>query len=212
MKKIGKLYILGDSYSTFYGYVPPFYASWYSSFIDEKTDVFRVEDTWWQRLLAQTDSELLMNDSYSGTTICNTTYEGKYCPTASFIGRFDRLIGKGYFDAHMPDTVLIFGGTNDCWAGSPLGELQYSGWTDDDLRRVLPAVCYLLHQVTGTLTDSKIVFVVNSDLDDGITEGIVAACEHYGVPYVRLKDIGKMSGHPDKAGMAAICEQVLEVL
>lgn len=36
----------------------------------------------------------------------------------------------------------MFGGTNDSWANAPLGKLKYSGWHEEDLFNVLPAISY----------------------------------------------------------------------
>lgn len=38
-----------------------------------------------------------------------------------------------------------WGGTNDAWAGSPIGEYQYEGWTKEDCKSFRPALsCWLL--------------------------------------------------------------------
>ena len=39
--------ILGDSYSTFDGYVPEGFAVWYDSNVKEQNDVCEAEQTWW---------------------------------------------------------------------------------------------------------------------------------------------------------------------
>ena len=41
--------VLGDSYSTFEGYIPEGNAWWYSSSPQGPNDVVKVEDTWWHR-------------------------------------------------------------------------------------------------------------------------------------------------------------------
>ena len=42
--------ILGDSYSTFDGYVPEGFAIWYDSNPKEENDVTAVQQTWWYKL------------------------------------------------------------------------------------------------------------------------------------------------------------------
>ena len=142
-------------------------------------------------LLEQTESTLVRNCSYSGTTICHTGYNGTDCKDISFIARFDNLLAENFFSENKIDTFLLFGGTNDTWADSPIGELTWSDWKTEELYSVLPAFCYLIHKIR-TITDNfKIV------------------CEKYGVDIVELNDIDKNSGHPTIKGMKQIKDQVL---
>ena len=39
-----------------------------------------------------------------------------------------------------PDIILVFGGTNDSWAGSPIGEYVWADWTDEQLYSFRPAM------------------------------------------------------------------------
>ena len=67
--------ILGDSYSTFEGYLQPDTNSiWYYSLPRHKTDVVSVRQTWWHQLIRENDYRLCVNNSFSGATICNTGY------------------------------------------------------------------------------------------------------------------------------------------
>ena len=72
--------VLGDSYSTFQGYIPEGNASWYFTRPQGDNDVVRVEDTWWHQFCAKNGYELVLNESWSGSTICNTGYDGVPCP------------------------------------------------------------------------------------------------------------------------------------
>lgn len=198
--------ILGDSYSTFEGYIPEGNAVWYSAVPNGDNDVVRVEDTWWHLMCASGKFKLLQNDSYSGSTICNTGYgacDATYC---SFITRMKRLVEAG----EAPDILFIFGATNDSWANSPIGSLQYSDWTTEDLFSCLPACCYMLDYLKESLPETKIVFVINTELKDEIVSGIIDACDYYGVSSILLKDIDKLSGHPSVLGMQQICNQLVE--
>ena len=53
--KLNNVLIFGDSYSTFDGYIPKGYATYYSSIFREETDVRAVEDTWWYPLIKEPD-------------------------------------------------------------------------------------------------------------------------------------------------------------
>ena len=95
---LGNVFILGDSISTFSGWVPEGYLyHYYPS--GGSTDIRRVEETWWHQLIAETNSNLVMNNSWSGTTICYTGYEGvDYSAERSFITRFEKLVVEGFFE------------------------------------------------------------------------------------------------------------------
>ena len=70
-----RISILGDSYSTFKGFIPDSNEVWYNVPRDAKrTDVERVSQTWWWRVVSEGGYLLERNDSYSGATICYTGY------------------------------------------------------------------------------------------------------------------------------------------
>ena len=165
----------------------------------------KVEDTWWHQFSSVTGWRLLLNESWSGSTICNTGYDGVPCPTWSFIARMKNIVA-GDSD---PDLILICGGTNDSWANSPIGQLKFSDWTEEDLASYLPACCYMLDYLRREAPQTEIVCIVNSELKPEITQGQFDACEHYGAHALLLKDIDKLWGHPSVAGMTAMCEQVI---
>ena len=66
--------ILGDSYSTFDGYIPEGNACWYFTTPQGENDVVAVEQTWWHQFCREGGYELVLNESYSGATVCNTGY------------------------------------------------------------------------------------------------------------------------------------------
>ena len=109
--------IFGDSYSTFEGYIPNGFAVYYSKTGSGETGIKNVEETWWYPLIKETDSRLLQNNSWSGSTICYTGYNGDCSETSSFICRLNKLTDAGFFRENEINTVFVFGGTNDSWAG-----------------------------------------------------------------------------------------------
>ena len=210
MINLGNVFILGDSYSTFKGYIPEGYAVYYS----ENSTAFgvdRVENTWWMSLINETDSALVHNNSWSGSTIGYTGYSGD-CTNSSFITRFEQLLEQGWFEENKIDTFFVFGGTNDSWSNAPLGEMMLEGWSGEDLFSVLPAIGYIAHRLKTTLTDTRVIFIINTDIKTEIQEGIKKACEHFVVEYIALKDISKIEGHPTKEGMTQIKDQILSYL
>ena len=201
--------ILGDSYSTFDGYVPEGFAIWYDSNAKEQNDVCEVQQTWWYKLVRKEGLKLLGNNSYSGSTVCNTGYDGEDYSDRSFITRMPQTLG---YSAEHPNIILIFGGTNDSWSDAPLGELKFTDWTEEDLKQALPAYCYMLNYYKSYAPDSRVINIVNDGLKPEITEGIIAAAEHYGMEYLLLEGIDKGWGHPTVKGMQQICDALASIL
>ena len=196
--------VLGDSYSTFEGYIPEGYAIWYYNAGRDGNDVSAVEQTWWWQVAESLDMDIVLNSSYSGSTICHTGYDGKDYKDRSFVTRAQDVIEAA------PDVLFIFGGTNDSWADSPLGEVKYAGRTEEDLYCFLPAFCQLLETLTKALPRTRIVNICNTELKPEIAGGENVISYHYGVDCVQLYNIDKQSGHPSVTGMSQIASQVLE--
>lgn len=194
--------ILGDSYSTFQGYVPDGNEVWYFSPCDTvRTDVEDVRQTWWWQLLHNGGYKLEKNESYSGATISYRGYDGADYTERSFITRLPR-IGN-------PDILLIFGATNDSWANVPIGEYDFNLQAPDSLLYTFrPAMCRLLNEAVTQYPGAEIYFVLNTELRPEITESVMTVCDHYGVPCIKLEDIDKKRGHPTKKGMESIARQV----
>lgn len=200
--------ILGDSYSTFEGFLQPdTNAVWYwkKEKDPNRTDVNSVQQTWWQLFLRKNGYRLCVNNSFSGATISFSGYKKNLSThpdysDRSFITRADNL--------GCPDILFIFGGTNDAWANSPIGEYQYSNWTHEDLFAFRPAMACLLQKVTDRYPNVKIYFILNDGLKAEITESITTVCKKYDIACIELHDIDKISKHPSIKGMKQIYEQV----
>ena len=94
--------IFGDSYSTFKGYVPEGYAIYYSENERPETDVTQVSQTWWYQVVEKADLKLVLNNSWSGSTIGYTGYDKVDCSkTNSFIYRFRQLKEQGFFQKNQ---------------------------------------------------------------------------------------------------------------
>ncbi len=198
--------ILGDSYSTFEDYVTPLTNElWYYAKNDTaKTDVNRVEDTWWWKVIKNGGYQLEVNNSYSGATIGYTGYDGNDYSERSFIRRMRNL-------GH-PDIILIFGATNDSWSGEKVGDYQYKDWTAGDFYTFRPAMAYMLSWLQKHHPNTRIYFIINSELRQDITESCEAICSHYSVPSIQLHGIAKKNGHPTVDGMTKIAEQVINAI
>lgn len=197
--------VLGDSYSTFDGYLQPdTNFVWYYANPKNKTDVTSVRETWWHKLIKENNYKLCVNNSFSGSTISNTGYRKEDYSDRSFITRMKKL--------GNPDVIFIFGATNDCWAKSPIGEYQYENWAKKDLYSFRPALAYLLSNMIDYYPNVKIYFILNSELTNDINESTKAICAHYKIDCIELHNIEKKSGHPSIAGMAEISKQIKEYM
>ena len=194
-----KVSVLGDSYSTFVGVIPSNYSSFYPN---DRNDVTKIEQTWWSLYVKAKGYALEKNDSWGGTTICGTGYGGMNSSYSNFISRVDSL--------GNPDTIFVFGGTNDAWANSPMGEYQYSDWSKDDCKYFRPALACLIDMLQKRYAQAEICFILNSELREPVNESMREVCKHYNVKLVELHDIEKQNGHPSINGMKSICDQLLE--
>ena len=197
-----KVSILGDSYSTFQNHVvPDTNYVWYFADANEpdRTDVATVDDTWWMRFITRSGLQLEQNNSFSGATVCNLGYEGNDYSDRSFIRRMDSL-GK-------PDLILVFGATNDCWAKVPLGKKG-----SDDLYTFIPAMDKMLRELPSLYPDARIVFMLNDEIQGDMRKAIIELCRDNNTACLQLQNISKRQGHPDKAGMLQISDQLTDFL
>lgn len=198
--------ILGDSYSTFEDFVTPSSNElWYYAKNDtSKTDVNRVQDTWWWQFVHDNGMKLEINNSYSGATIGYGGYDGNDYSARSFLRRM--------YNIGSPDILLVFGATNDSWSGEQVGEYKYCDWTWGDFYDFRPAMAYMVNWIKLHHPNVRVYYIINSDLRKDITESMKVICRHYGVPYIQLENIDKKNGHPTVKGMKAIAEQVGDVV
>ena len=213
---IGNLMILGDSYSTFKGYIVREDAYYYypeeAREGDDKVRSMQLDETWWRRFVARTGAKLVRNDSWSGSTICYTGYLGDCSETSSFIYRYRCLLKEGFFEKNAVDTVIVFGGTNDSWCPAELGEMKIAGQTEEDLKTALPAISHIMSSMKNDLKGVRIVYIANCDIDTEIIECMKSEGERLGIEVVELSGIDKEAGHPTPLGMEQICNQVLSAL
>ncbi|MBP5364935.1 MAG: hypothetical protein J6Y82_03315 [Bacteroidales bacterium] len=198
--------IFGDSYSTFDGYLTPKdNYSWY--FVEEKpfsNDVHNVEQTWWHQVISGLGAQLELNNSFSGSTICNTGYDAKDATWCSFITRLP-FLGE-------PDLILVCGATNDSWANSPIGEYKYGDWTTEELMAFRPAMAKLCEGLRLHYPRARVLFILNDGLKLEINESVHTITKHYGIECLDLQGIDKQKGHPSVAGMKQFADQVLAAL
>ena len=198
--------ILGDSYSTYEGYLTPSTNEiWYfQPWRDKRTDVNDVKQTWWWQVIDRGGFKLGVNNSYSGSTICNTGYNDEDYTARSFVTRYNNL--------GTPDIIFVFGGTNDSWANVPVGEFKYENIRRADFFTFRPAMAYLMQGLINHYPGARIYVLINNELSEEVTNSMKTIADRYGIPYIQLKDIDKKGGHPSIKGMSQIADQILKVI
>jgi hypothetical protein len=108
-----------------------------------------------------------------------------------------------------PDIIAVFGGTNDAWAGVPIGSYKFADWTADDLKAYRPAFAYMLDFLQAEHPDATIYVIVNSGLSAEVTESTRMLCQQYSVECIMLPEFEKSwNGHPGIEGQNAIFEAI----
>ena len=214
-KHYGTFSIIGDSYSSFAGYMADSKAAtWYpasSHGMGDTNDVEIVEQTWWYKFANSYGCRLIENNSWSGSTIAYDGYsegleDGK---EVSFIQRMGLLT--------IPQLILVYGGTNDSWAAVDtgrddfLGEYKYSDFSESDFIYFRPALAYLLDKLQHKHIGAKIVFMLNASLNN-IKESVHEICTHYGIGVCEITGITLAHSHPTDEGMTTIANQITEFL
>lgn len=211
----GTFAIIGDSYSSFAGYMAdPKAATWYpasSHGMNDTNDVENVEQTWWYKFANNYNSRLIENDSWSGSTISYDGYGGglEDGKETSFIQRMGLIT--------TPQLILVYGGTNDSWAAVEtnrddfLGEYKYSNFSESDFIYFRPALAYMLDELKHKHIGAKIVFMLNASLRN-IKESVHEICAHYEISVCEITDIALAHSHPTSEGMTTIAKQITEFL
>lgn len=188
-----KVSILGDSISTFEGYLPDGYATYYP-----KGDVTSVDKTWWKKVIEATGMELATNASYSGSTVQT---DGK-----EIAGADDRRI-TAVGSNGTPDIIFVKMGINDANYEdlSALGEVDKTfttPFTDAsaaafDTTTFLGAYQAMLTKLMIAYPNAKIICVglnwsksVAADDVAVASEKIAELCELYGCEYINIHKCG----------------------
>lgn len=108
-----KISILGDSISTFSGWLYP--SENVSYYTGNNAGVSAVSDTWWYKLITALGATLEKNNSWSGSAVSNC--RGSYPKSG-----IQRCTNLG-----NPDVIIVRMGTNDFYFGAELG--TYDGTT-----------------------------------------------------------------------------------
>ena len=86
---------------------PRGYPAYYRNAVQESTDVTSVEKNWRYPTQADLKMILVLNSSYSSSTICHTSYDHEDYSEISFVGRLSELAEKGFFDNNRLNTFFV---------------------------------------------------------------------------------------------------------
>lgn len=136
-----KLSIMGDSISTYEGYIPSGALSYYPA-----GDVTSVQKTYWQYLASQEGMIIDTVNAYGGTTVA-TKWQTTDRPEMTSEGRLSNL--------GNPDFIVVFGGVND-YGGNPLGDYPVDG-TYTNMFEFRTAYAYLLDQLKQRYPSARII-------------------------------------------------------
>lgn len=194
-----KFSILGDSISTLEGYNPKENGVFYEGVNRVLAEIFRPGDTWWGRVIDDLGGELLANESFSGSTVCNhPEYE------IESYGSSDTRTGALGRNGILPDVVMVFIGTNDRGRRFPT-ELFHTEYR------------LMLEKIKKNAPSAELwcINLPRSASGDVYCKAIARAAEECGG---RLLDISSIDYttidelHPDSKGMKIIAEAVLSAL
>lgn len=225
--------VLGDSISTFAGYIPvadgfnlehlPRYPQ-----ADLLTDV---NETWWMQVIGELDAKLGINDSWRGATVSGaapvTTGTTGENAAMHNLTRIRNLGSNG-----TPDVILFYGGTNDLAHVSKVGTFDAaSAPTEADLTtkkwdNLSDGYVHTLLRLRHYYPNATIIAMLPTYTKSYYTEDKLAQanavlaqiCEHYGVAYVDLRYCGITANdlpdgiHPGAAGMDYITDVVVDAL
>lgn len=206
--------LIGDSISTFEGWLPEGYSAYYPKTASEITEVTH---TYWYRLIYELmpDAVLDRNLAYSGSRVSKigVADSDKY----DFVSRIDNV----GFD--NPDIVLIHGGTNDRRVSTPdhvpLGEYGFDLPLDQLDRYCFRSsyVC-MVRKIMEKHPGVKIVCIIGDTLNtekyQGLADSIRTIAEHYGFSIVNFSyALESADGvHPNAAGALYMADRIYEVM
>ena len=225
--------IMGDSISTFAGYIPVAdgYNREHLSRYPQDNLLTDVNETWWMQVVDQLDAKLGINESWRGSTLSGavpvTTGDTGENAAMSNLIRIQNMGSNG-----TPDVILLYGGTNDLAHVSKVGTFDPAAApTQVDLTtkkwdNLADGFVHTLLRMRHYYPDATIVallptYTASYYSDEKLAQGnavMVQICEHYGIPYVDLRESGVTAEHlpdgihPGEEGMDLITAAVLDLL
>ena len=154
--------ILGDSITTFRGYIPEGYTCYYPRSSNDITDV---NDTWWMKVINRTGMQLLVNGSWSGSAVCGDS-RAENSSAGCSNRRLVELMGA---DGTVPDVILVYMGANDFFHPMNLGVWsgQAAHRTDHYILDFTEAYELMLQKLQGLYPNTQIYCMTLIEANSG---------------------------------------------
>jgi len=228
--------ILGDSISTFAGYIPVadgFNLEHLSRYPDAGRipDVTVADQTWWMQIINELGAKLGINDSWRGATVSGavpvtTGTTGENAAMGNLV-RIQNLGSNG-----TPDVILFYGGTNDLAHVAKVGtfdattaptevDLTTKKWdnlADAYVQTILRLQYYYPDTTIIAMLPTYTASYYSTDKLAQANAVLAQICDYYGVTYVDLRYCGISVNdlpdgiHPGTSGMDYITESVIDVM
>ena len=213
-----RLGILGDSISTFEDMIPSDHRTYYTNPASSGCNVDTWKETYWGLLITKYwECELDMNSSWSGSSVADGR-EGDY--RMPFVDRNRLDLFKN------PDTIILFGGSNDCQEkyGIGLGEFSYDVPLSqmNTYKRFRDAYIYVIRYLREKHPNVTFICVIGTHMTDALSgtgadlyaESVKEIAKHYGCPCVDFRNDSKVTfwktSHPNEAGFAHMAQRIYE--
>ncbi len=142
--------ILGDSISTYDGWIP----EGFNVFYPLSGDLTDVSQTWWKSLIDDTGMELCANNSSSGSTCSGDSLSIDDPMFGCSDGRLSFLAGS---QGRLPDIIVIYMGTNDLLNGVPIGDNDGTKLVEEgNVENFSDAYCLMLDKLASYYPTAQI--------------------------------------------------------
>ena len=147
--------ILGDSISTYTGWIPEQNAVYYTGQI---SDVSSVNETWWMKSIKKLDMNLCINNSWSGSRVTATV-------SAASSGCVRRCVNL-HTETLTPDVIIVYMGINDFDHNVPIGFYNGMENTSTSTMTFREAYALMLKKITTVYPEAE-VFVCTLPYSNG---------------------------------------------
>lgn len=222
--------ILGDSISTFEGITEPKTAVYYDTNRKLSSGVVTLADTWWWKVIERLGGRLLVNNSWSGSTVC-------FSPLFQVpsYGCSDERTSSLDRDGITPDVIIVFLGVNDWGKGLRVVDKTSAKATEENcslfstayktmlrkLKKNYPSAeiwCFTLPITTCSRKEKfEFPYYFGGRHIAEYCEAIQESAAQYDCRVVDIYHSGEAydtwdSFHPNASGMTALADSVIRLL
>ena len=169
--------ILGDSISTYAGWVPEGNAVWYTG---STSDVTSVTQTWWHQAITELDANLCVNNAWSGSRVSTTGAAGSAgCDT--------RCVNL-HTDEYDPDIIIVYLGINDFITGVDIGTYDGTDVVPTDTNTFRGAYGVMLDKILTRYQDARLYVCTLPYCDRNENENAFPEKNQNNVPLSKFND------------------------